>query len=245
LKEGLSDDKLKVHMASKIEEAEFILEKHPISACIVDLFINNINAINYVKKWSALYPYIHFLIITAQDTSTNIIESIKAGAADIFPKPFDIKEIKGKILDLICTDKGRINSVEDVIKYDFQSKNKKMVDIYKLIGRIAKSDISILIEGDTGTGKEVIARMIHDKSDRKESPFIAINMAAVPKELLESELFGYEKGAFTGASSLKIGRFEEADGGTILLDEISELDYSLQSKLLRLIQEGDNNNWFK
>lgn len=240
LKEGLKDSSLLVHTASSIDEAEVILRELPINACIVDIFINDVNALVYVKKWIKQYPQINFIIITAQNTSTNIIESIKAGAIDIFPKPFDIKEIKGKLSNILNLQSRHSNIIpENKLKYDYQTLNKRMLEIYKLIGRVAKSDISILITGETGTGKEVIARMIHNQSNRYNKPFVAINMAAIPKELIESELFGYEKGAYTGANTSKEGKFEMANGGTILLDEISELDYTLQSKLLRIIQEKE------
>jgi DNA-binding NtrC family response regulator len=240
LKEGLGDKNLFIHTASCIEEAELILKDLPIDVCIVDIFINDINALTFVKKWIKQYPQINFIIITAQNTSTNIIESIKVGAVDIFPKPFDIKEIKNTILNLInLQNKEKIISTESDLKYDFQTLNKKMLNIYKLIGRVAKTDISVLITGETGTGKEVIAKMIHNQSNRHKKPFIAINMAAIPKELIESELFGYDKGAYTGAITSKEGKFEMANAGTILLDEISELDYSLQSKLLRVIQDKE------
>jgi DNA-binding NtrC family response regulator len=240
LKEGLSDKDFYIHTASTIEEAETILNELPIDACIVDIFINDINALVFVKKWIKQYPQINFIIITAQNTSTNIIESIKIGAVDIFPKPFDIKEIKGSLLNIIKLQSNKnIVTSENDLKYDFQTLNKRMLDIYKLIGRVAKSDISVLITGETGTGKEVIAKMIHNQSNRYNRPFVAINMAAIPKELIESELFGYDKGAYTGANANKVGKFEMANGGTILLDEISELDYNLQSKLLRVIQDKE------
>ena len=240
LKEGLSDNNLSIYTASSIGEAETVLKESPINACIVDIFINDVNALVYVKKWIKQYPQINFIIITAQNTSTNIIESIKAGAVDIFPKPFDIKEIKGTLFNIInLQSRHSIIISENELKYDFQTLDKGMLDIYKLIGRVAKSDISILITGETGTGKEVIAKMIHNQSNRHNKPFVAINMAAIPKELIESELFGYEKGAYTGANASKEGKFEMANGGTILLDEISELDYTLQSKLLRVIQNKE------
>jgi transcriptional regulator with PAS, ATPase and Fis domain len=130
-----------------------------------------------------------------------------------------------------------VASFED--EYDFQTSNKRMIEIYKTIGRIAKTDINVLIQGETGTGKEVIAKMIHEKSSRCSKPFVAINMAAIPRELLESELFGHTKGAFTGATGDKPGKFEEANGGTIFLDEISETEISIQSKLLRVLQEKE------
>jgi DNA-binding NtrC family response regulator len=240
LKEGLKDDKLSIYAASHIEEAEMMLKKMAFQACVVDIFINDVNALDYVKKWINLYPNLNFIIITAQNTSTNIIESIKLGAVDIFPKPFDIRELKCALMNIInLKDNNRVTSPENEIKYDFQTLNKNMLEIYKLIGRVAKSDVSILITGETGTGKEVIAKMIHTQSNRYNKPFVAINMAAIPKELIESELFGYEKGAYTGANSNKVGKFEIANGGTILLDEISEMDYGIQSKLLRIIQDKE------
>jgi len=238
LKEGLEDKKIKVYTASCIDEAYSILQNNQILVCIVDIFLGDINTIEYVNLWSKSYPEIYFIIITAQNTSTNVIESIKAGAVDFFLKPFDLDELKKKILSF----KPKPNSTKIVNKtlpYDFQSKCKKMLEIYKLIGKVAKSNINVLIEGETGTGKEIIARMLHYKSDRSDMPFIPINMAALPDELVESELFGHSKGAFTGANNIKKGKFELANRGTIFLDEISEMSYAIQSKLLRVLQEKE------
>ncbi|MDY6821546.1 MAG: sigma-54 dependent transcriptional regulator [Deferribacterota bacterium] len=252
LEEGLNDKNLIIHTSKSIVEAEKKLEKLPIKACIVDIYIDGVNALDHIKRWIRKYPDIYFVIITAYNTSSNIIESIKLGAIDIFTKPFDIGELKERLLNIFYSKGGeKVYGADDPLdnmSYDYQTRSKKMLEIYKIIGRTAKSDISVLITGETGSGKEVIARLLHNKSSRSDKPFVGINMAAIPKELIESELFGYEKGAFTGANTARIGKFEQANGGTILLDEISELDYRLQSKILRVIQDkeltriGSNNS---
>jgi DNA-binding NtrC family response regulator len=177
--------------------------------------------------------------MTAQDTGSNVIESIKSGAKDFFPKPFDLAELRAKILSLAGAQ-GESEETESAV-YDFETKNRKMLEIYKLIGKISGANINVLICGESGTGKEVIAHMIHEMSNRSGKPFVPINMAAIPSDLMESELFGHSKGSFTGAVTDKKGKFEEANGGTIFLDEISEMDFSLQSKLLRVIQEKEIN----
>jgi DNA-binding NtrC family response regulator len=239
LKEGLENEEIYVFTASNHLDAENILQANQIDVCLIDIFLNDASGIELVEDWSEKFSSVHYIIMTAQNTSSNVIESMKAGAVDFYPKPFDLVEIKNKIMSL-KDSKSKVIQGNDFI-YDFQTENKKLLDIYKLIGRIAKTNINVLIQGETGTGKEVIAKMIHDKSDRADKPFIAINMAAVPKELIESELFGHTKGSFTGANTDKSGKFEQANGGTIFLDEISEMDLSLQSKLLRVIQEKEIN----
>jgi DNA-binding NtrC family response regulator len=237
LKEGLSDEKIDVLTTTEPETAENYLNKG-VDICLVDIFLGTHNGIDLTEKWSPMFKDTHFIIMTAQDSGSNVIESIKSGAKDFFSKPFDLLELKNKIISL-CGKIEYSPSGSEIKEYDFETKNKKMLEIYKLIGKISKTNINILILGESGTGKEVIARMIHKQSARNSKPFIPINMAAIPNELLESELFGHEKGSFTGAVNEKKGKFEEANHGTIFLDEISEMDLGLQSKLLRVIQEKE------
>ncbi|MEF3254555.1 MAG: sigma-54 dependent transcriptional regulator, partial [Deferribacterales bacterium] len=177
-------------------------------------------------------------VMTAQNTSSNVIEAMKIGAIDFFSKPFNINEIKERIKDLTIKEDGR-SEISKTVEYDYQTLSRKMLDVYKLVGKVAKTNINILITGETGTGKEVIANMIHEKSNKKDKPFVAVNIASIPHELMESELFGHVKGSFTGAINDKIGKFEEANGGTIFLDEIGEMDLGVQSKLLRILQERE------
>ncbi|TYB36693.1 MAG: sigma-54-dependent Fis family transcriptional regulator [Flexistipes sinusarabici] len=240
LKEGLENDFIEVLTTTDTEQAANILEREHIDVCLVDIFLDNANGIELVDRWKGTYFGVNFIIMTAQNTSSNVINSINAGALDFFPKPFDLEKLQNKILE-ICKKTESESSVGKEFVYDFQTSSQKMLDIYKLIGRIAKTNINVLIQGETGTGKEVLARMIYEKSNRSDKPFVAINMPAIPDELMESELFGHVKGSFTGAVSDKTGKFEQANGGTIFLDEISELNYSLQSKLLRILQERELN----
>lgn len=200
LKEGLSDEKIDVLTTTDPQTAETYLAKD-IDICLVDIFLGEHNGIKLTEKWATVFPKTHFIIMTAQDTGSNVIESIRSGAKDFFSKPFDLLELKNKVISL-C---GNIqqNVISDSKEYDFETKNKKMLEIYKLIGKISKTNINVLVLGESGTGKEVIARMIHKQSARRERPFIPINMAAIPNELLESELFGHEKGSFTGSVSDK------------------------------------------
>lgn len=237
-KEGLEDNKINIVTTTNPTEGETILSEGQVQICFVDIFLGKSNGISLVKEWSQKFPNIHFIIMTAQDTGSNVIESIRSGATDFFPKPFDLAELRAKILNL-AGDNGEHSEAKPTEAYDFETKNRKMLEIYKLIGKISGANINVLICGESGTGKEVIAHMIHDMSNRSEKPFVPINMAAIPSELLESELFGHSKGSFTGALADKKGKFEEANSGTIFLDEISEMDFSLQSKLLRVIQEKE------
>ncbi len=186
-------------------------------------------------------PKLPIILITAHGTTETAIEATKWGAFDYLPKPFDVEEL----LDLTAkaiessrlmsepVDMGEPSSARTAIV----GQSRAMQAIYKEIGRIAATPVTVLIRGDTGTGKELIARAIYQHSDRAAAPFIAINCAAIPEALLESELFGHERGSFTGADARRIGRFEQANGGTIFLDEIGDMSVPLQAKLLRVLQE--------
>ncbi|KAA0258124.1 sigma-54-dependent Fis family transcriptional regulator [Deferribacter autotrophicus] len=235
LNESLQDE-FNVFCAKNSAKAEHFMNDYNIDVCLIDLFLENEHGLNLIEKWKDKYDT-KFIVITAQDSSTSVIESMKAGAVDFISKPFELDELKEKIVDALNFQKSDIELPS--VEYDFQSKSKRMLEIYKLIGKVSTSNINILITGETGTGKEVIARLIHKKSIRANKPFVAINMAAIPQELIESELFGHVRGAFTGANSDKAGKFEEANYGTIFLDEISEMDLNLQVKLLRVLQERE------
>ncbi|WP_456397363.1 sigma-54-dependent transcriptional regulator [Desulfurobacterium sp.] len=192
--------------------------------------INGIELLSYEKD-------IPKVILTAYGTMDYTIKAIDKGAVEYITKPFELEDIKA-IIDKITfsTKKEELDVIdEDAII----GSSKKMQEVFKLIGRVARTDATVLIVGESGTGKELVARAIHKYSRRANEPFVAINCAALPANLLEAELFGYEKGAFTGATSRKKGLFEQAQGGTLFLDEIGEIELSLQSKLLRAIQEKE------
>lgn len=213
----------------------------PYDVVITDMKLPDMDGLDLVRQLHQAKPKLPIILITAHGTTETAIEATKWGAFDYVPKPFEVEEL----LDLTARalESSRLMS-EPVEMGDGASartaivgKSRSMQAIYKEIGRIAATPVSVLIRGDTGTGKELIARAIYQHSDRAGAPFIAINCAAIPEALLESELFGHERGSFTGADARRIGRFEQADGGTIFLDEIGDMDVNLQAKLLRVLQE--------
>lgn len=187
------------------------------------------------------------VVMTAQTTMGNAIEAMKRGAYDYLTKPFDL-DVVGLLVER-AIDARKLNSDVRVLKGELRKRFEIGVDIigsspamqaiYKLLGRVARNDATVLIQGESGTGKELIAKAIHFHSPRWEGPFLAINCSAIPRELLESELFGFEKGAFTGAVERRAGKFEQARGGTLLLDEIGDMPLELQAKLLRVLQEKE------
>lgn len=187
------------------------------------------------------------IIMTAQDTMKNAVEAMKRGAYDYITKPFDIEEVN--ILAARAINAWKLSKEVAELKREIKGKyavggeivgkSEAMKQLYKLIGKVSASDLTVLIQGESGTGKELIARAIHYHSNRGNGPFIAVNSSAIPKDLLESEFFGHEKGAFTGAHERKIGKFEVADGGTLFLDEIGDMPVDLQAKILRVIQEKE------
>ncbi|MBW8863434.1 MAG: sigma-54-dependent Fis family transcriptional regulator [Verrucomicrobia bacterium] len=216
-------------------------KESPVDLVITDLKLPGISGLELVRELHAARPRLPILMITAHGTTETAIEATQAGAYDYLLKPFDIPELLKLVQAAVSASRlmsepvqlGRAGQSHDAIV----GNSRAMQNIYKEIGRVAAKPVGVLIRGETGTGKELIARAIYQHSDRANEPFVAINCAAIPETLLESELFGHERGAFTGAESRRIGRFEQADHGTIFLDEIGDMTPGTQVKLMRVLQE--------
>jgi len=221
------------------------LSKNKYSVVLLDLNLPDINGFDILHNIKQKGIKSSVIVITAKNSGKNAIEAMKSGAYDYISKPFDIDNINFLVRKAIDNFRNimELENVrsEESIKTDAShgivGRSPSITNIYKIIGRIADKDITVLITGDSGVGKELIARAIHYNSMRKKNNLVSVNIAAIPNELLESELFGYEKGAFTGASFKKIGRFEEANNGTLHLDEIGDMSPDLQTKLLRILEE--------
>jgi DNA-binding NtrC family response regulator len=214
----------------------------------IDYSLPDINGVELLGKIKQYNPDIPVIVISGQEDVGTAVELLKKGASDYFIKDNNTKELLWNAITRIREHQSLKKEVEELKeelghKYDFgnaiKGKSKAMMRIFAFLEKAARTNINVSVTGETGTGKEVIAKAIHYNSERKKKPFVAVNMAAIPRELIESELFGHEKGAFTGALTRKAGKFEEANKGTIFLDEIAELDLSLQSKILRVLQERE------
>ena len=208
---------------------------------ITDLKLPGRNGLELVRELRATHPRLPILMMTAHGTTETAIEATQSGAYDYLLKPFEIPELLGLVEQAVAASRLMTEPVQigeaGQARNAIVGRSRTMQTIYKEIGRIAAKPVSVLIRGETGTGKELIARAIYQHSDRASAPFVAINCAAIPEMLLESELFGHERGAFTGAESRRIGRFEQADRGTIFLDEIGDMTPGTQVKLMRVLQE--------
>ncbi|ETD72450.1 chemotaxis protein CheY [Pelistega indica] len=219
---------------------------------VTDIRMPDMSGLELLKKIKHDYPDIVVIVMTAFTDLDSTVEAFQGGAFDYLPKPFDINDAVS-LIQRACEHSQMLNlnkksmaesadipapSSADVGKMMTQSHSKSMQEIFRAIGRLAPSKVTVLITGESGSGKELIARAVHEHGNRKNKPFVAINAAAIPKDLLEAELFGHEKGAFTGANQLRKGRFEEADGGTLFLDEIGDMPLDLQTRLLRVLAEG-------
>jgi nitrogen regulation protein NR(I) len=208
---------------------------------ITDLKLPGVDGLQIVRELRQAKPKLPIVLITAHGTTETAIEATKWGAFDYILKPFEVDELLDVIAKAIETSRLMSDVVEigdgATTRTAIVGNSRAMQAIYKEIGRVAASPVTVLVRGATGTGKELVARAIYQHSDRASGPFIAINCAAIPETLLESELFGHERGAFTGAEARRTGRFEQANGGTLFLDEIGDMNLNLQAKLLRVLQE--------
>ena len=243
LETSLKKSGFKVECAENGEDAVRKACEETYSLILLDINMPDMNGFEVLSHLRDREIDSPIIFITAQNTVSNAIDSIQLGAYDYLTKPFDLEEVKlfaeRAIKNYEAGRKIRLSqdSEENISFEEIVGSSPDMLNVYKLIGRTASKNITVLVTGESGTGKELIARAIHHNSPRKKKRLVSVNISAIPKELIESELFGYEKGAFTGAAALKKGRFEEADGGTLHIDEIGELSTDLQSKLLRAIEE--------
>ncbi|MBI2878057.1 MAG: sigma-54-dependent Fis family transcriptional regulator [Candidatus Tectomicrobia bacterium] len=213
---------------------------------ISDIIMPDVGGLEVLKEAIHCHPFVPVLMITAFATTETALEAMRIGAYDYITKPFKLEELRLVIKNAL--EKRRLQEENSYLRGElsrkkssngFVGRSEKIVEVFKVMGKIAASDVTVLIRGESGTGKELVARELHQISPRCQRPFVPVNCAAIPKELLESELFGHERGSFTGAMTTKMGKFEQANGGTIFLDEIGDMDMALQGKILRVLQEKE------
>lgn len=235
LQEALADTlslaQYDVILAGNAEQALQQLKQHKIRLVVSDVQMGAISGLELLKSIKLNYPQLPVLMMTAYATVNDAVTAIRLGAVDYLAKPFSPEVLVNMV--------SRYVSPEEQIPFEPIVAAASSLQLVKLAAKVAKSDANVMVLGPSGSGKEVLARYIHQQSPRHDGPFIAINCAAIPENMLESTLFGYEKGAFTGAIAACPGKFEQAQQGTILLDEISEMDLNLQAKLLRVLQERE------
>jgi Response regulator containing CheY-like receiver, AAA-type ATPase, and DNA-binding domains len=239
----LKKEGYEVASASDGREALQILKSSKIAAVVTDLKMPDIDGMELLSRISEKYPEVPVIMITAHGTVATAVEALKKGALDYITKPFDLDELKNVISKAIKTRNLKENELflppEEIERTGIIGKSKSTLEIFEAIKRVAPTTTTIMITGETGTGKELVADAIHYNSPRKKNPLIKINCAAIAETLMESELFGYEKGAYTGAAITKPGKFELAHKGTLFLDEVGEIPRDMQVKLLRVIQEQE------
>jgi two-component system nitrogen regulation response regulator GlnG len=247
LSKALRKKGFSVDLARDGSEALRMIKENPYEMAILDIKMPGLSGLDLLDRIREQHQDLLVVIMTAEASMKNAVEAMKRGAYDYITKPFDLDVIDA-IIEKVNRARemtSQVTLLKEELKDHYQlekniiGNSAVMREVYKTIGKVAPSDITVLIEGESGTGKELVARAIHFNSRRIGKPFVAINCAAIPKELLESELFGFEKGAFTGAVERKIGKFEQANGGSIFLDEIGDMPLDLQAKILRVLQEKE------
>ncbi len=209
---------------------------------ITDVVMPDENAFDLLPRIKKLRPNLPIIVMSAQNTFMTAIRASERGAYEYLPKPFDLKELTAIVGRALSEPKDRpavAAGKAEEIDIPLIGRSPAMQEIYRLLARLMQTDLTVLISGESGTGKELVAHALHDYGKRRSGPFVAINMAAIPRELIESELFGHEKGAFTGANTRNAGRFEQAEGGTLFLDEIGDMPMEAQTRLLRVLQQGE------
>jgi len=209
---------------------------------VTDVVMPDENGLDLLPKIKKIRPDLPVIVMSAQNTLMTAVKATKHGAYEYLPKPFDLNELKSVIAKALSTKATRATSLaanDEGEDLPLIGRSPAMQNVYRIMARLMTTDLTVTISGESGTGKELVAKALHDFGKRKNSPFVALNMAAIPRELIESELFGHEKGAFTGADNRSSGRFEQAQGGTLFLDEIGDMPLEAQTRLLRVLQEGE------
>lgn len=240
--ESLRRDGHLVTAVASVAEQRALFESFAPDLLITDVILPDGNGLDLVPEWLAQYPDMPIIIFSAQNTLSTAVRATEQGAFEYLPKPFDLDELcravrdglrrrgAGGVTPAVADDNGTLPLI---------GRSPAMQDVYRTIARVVPNDLTVLILGESGTGKELVARAVHELGARKSRPFIAVNMAAIPRDLIEAELFGHERGAFTGAATRVSGRFEQAAGGTLFLDEIGDMPMEAQTRLLRVLQSGE------
>lgn len=241
LQKLLQREGYEVDLATRGDDGLTLSRQQPYDVMLTDLKLPGLDGLELIAQVHAANPRLPIIMMTAHGTTETAIEAMKLGAYEYLLKPCEPEELLDLIASAVAHSQRMTEPVElgeaRAARFALIGNSRAMQDLYKQIGRVAATPVTVLIRGETGTGKELIARALYQHSDRADKPFIAVNCAAIPETLLESELFGHERGAFTGAQARRIGRFEQAHGGTLFLDEIGDLSPGTQSKLLRVLQE--------
>ncbi len=238
--EALKRDGHEVRTAASVAEQIAMLERFTPDVLITDVMLPDGNGLDLVPSILSKRPDLPVIVLSAQNTLTTAVRATEQGAFEYLPKPFDLDELCRAVRDGLARSKHK----DDVIASEdtdlpLIGRSAAMQDVYRMIARVVATDLTVLVLGESGTGKELVARAIHDLGPRKAKPFVAVNMAAIPRELIEAELFGHERGAFTGALQRSAGRFEQASGGSLFLDEIGDMPMEAQTRLLRVLQSGE------
>ena len=243
LSEGLGKTYEIVSAKDGLEGLQMVSKTKP-NLVLLDIKMPGMDGLEVLDKIKSMDQLTEVIMLSGHGETKNVVESIKRGASEFINKPFDVKEVEIHIQSVL--EKNHLRKELDHLKKELKAKSQyetlvgdspQMLQIKMVIEQVADSELTVLIRGESGTGKEIVARMLHTLSSRRSEPFIKVNCAAIPRELLEAELFGYEKGAFTGAHKTKPGRFETANKGTIFLDEIGDMPLELQSKLLQVLEQ--------
>ncbi|MBP7484688.1 MAG: nitrogen regulation protein NR(I), partial [Aquabacterium sp.] len=239
LEKALTREDLPVRSFTNPRDVLAALDEDEPQVLVSDIRMPGGSGIDLLSKVKARYPGLPVIIMTAYSDLDSAVSAFQGGAFEYLPKPFDLP----KAVELIrrAVDESVREDVSDermTQMPEMLGQAPAMQDVFRAIGRLSQSNVTVLITGESGAGKELVARALHKHSPRANGPFVAINTAAIPKDLLESELFGHERGAFTGAQTMRRGRFEQADGGTLFLDEIGDMPFDLQTRLLRVLSDG-------
>ena len=225
-------------ICADVPEARAVLAREPVQLVLSDIRMPSGDGVAFLREIKATHPLLPVVLITAHADLTSAVQSFDSGAFEFVAKPFDIDELLTIVNRALQQSQSQPRSDAVTEKAELIGRSPAMQQVFRAVGRLARTKFTVLLIGESGTGKERVARALHDHSPRVGKPFVALNMAAIPQELIESELFGYEKGAFTGAAMRNAGRFEQAEGGTLFLDEIGDMPLPAQTRLLRVLSDG-------
>jgi len=240
LEKSLTRENIEFKSFASADDALRTMSHETPQVVVSDIRMPGISGLDFLQKLHQRHPHVPVIIMTAYSDLESAVSAFQGGAFEYLPKPFDINHAIELIQRAIEQSKRKTGGAEEVeVGADILGQAPAMQEVFRAIGRLSQSHATVLINGESGTGKELVAHALHRHSPRADKPFIAINTAAIPKDLLESELFGHERGAFTGAAATRHGRFEQAEGGTLFLDEIGDMPADLQTRLLRVLSDGN------